>query len=234
MPNGMNSSDVEDIIDNLYEQSIINKCASDPTRKSIHVSDLTSDCMRKAWYRLNDHAIDLRDFKKSLPLVHGTALHEVCNLGGLEHELSMFCNVKTGKIKTDNDSLFDCVKGSMDDLVEIDGELFICDKKTTKKSIPKEAPDTYKTQMNIYKLLYYITTGVEIERACIVYIDKSSAWERHKTRCFDLLPLDEIRKFVVDKLVQLDTKVAPAKVPTYLCPWCSYVTECNPQGYGRF
>jgi hypothetical protein len=72
--------------------------------------------------------------------------------------------------------------------------------------------------MNIYKLLYYITTGVEIERACIVYIDKSSAWERHKTRCFDLLPLDEIRKFVVDKLVQLDTKVAPVKVPTYLCP----------------
>jgi CRISPR/Cas system-associated exonuclease Cas4 (RecB family) len=234
MPNGMNDSDVEDIIDNLYEQSIINKCASDPTRKSIHVSDLTSECMRKAWYRLNDHAIDLRDFKKSLPLVHGTALHEVCNLGGLEHELSMFCNVKTGKIKTDNDSLFDCVKGSMDDLVEIDGELFICDKKTTKKSIPKEAPDTYKTQMNIYKLLYYITTGVEIERACIVYIDKSSAWERHKTRCFDLLPIEEIREFVLSKLQVLDTSIAPAKVPTYLCPWCSYVTECNPQGYGRF
>lgn len=234
MSNGMNDSDVEDIIDNLYEQSIINKCASDPTRKSIHVSDLTSECMRKAWYRLNDHAIDLRDFKKSLPLVHGTALHEVCNLGGLEHELSMFCNVKTGKIKTDNDSLFDCVKGSMDDLVEIDGELFICDKKTTKKSIPKEAPDTYKTQMNIYKLLYYITTGVEIERACIVYIDKSSAWERHKTRCFDLLPIEEIREFVLSKLQVLDTSIAPAKVPTYLCPWCSYVTECNPQGYGRF
>jgi CRISPR/Cas system-associated exonuclease Cas4 (RecB family) len=234
MPNGMNDSDVEDIIDNLYEQSIINKCASDPTRKSIHVSDLTSECMRKAWYRLNDHAIDLRDFKKSLPLVHGTALHEVCNLGGLEHELSMFCNVKTGKIKTDNDSLFDCVKGSMDDLVEIDGELFICDKKTTKKSIPKEAPDTYKTQMNIYKLLYYITTGVEIERACIVYIDKSSAWERHKTRCFDLLPIEEIREFVLSKLQVLDTSIAPAKVPTYLCPWCSYVTECNPQGYDRF
>ena len=46
MSNGMNDSDVEDIIDNLYEQSIINKCASDPTRKSIHVSDLTSECMR--------------------------------------------------------------------------------------------------------------------------------------------------------------------------------------------
>jgi CRISPR/Cas system-associated exonuclease Cas4 (RecB family) len=231
MSNGMNSDDVEDIIDGLYEQSIINKCASGPVRKSIHVSDLTSDCMRKAWYRLNDHAIDLRDFKKSLPLVHGNALHDICNLDGLEHELSMFVNVKTGKVKEEGDSLFDCVKGSMDDLVEIDDELFICDKKTTKKSIPREVPDNYKAQMNIYKLLYYITTGIEIERACIVYIDKSSAWERHKTRCFDLLPIEEIRKYVLDKLQILDVKEPPKKVVTFLCPWCSYYTECNPNGY---
>lgn len=95
MSDGINDySETEDIVDSLYEQSIINKCANEPQRKSIHVSDLTSECMRKAWYRLNDHAVDLKDFKKSLPLVHGTALHDVCNLGGVEHELSMFCNIK--------------------------------------------------------------------------------------------------------------------------------------------
>ncbi len=94
MSNGIDYSETEDIIDSLYEQSIISKCAAEPQRKSIHVSDLTSECMRKAWYRLNDYAVDLKDFKKSLPLVHGTALHEVCNLGGVEHELSMFCNIK--------------------------------------------------------------------------------------------------------------------------------------------
>ena len=231
MPDGVDYGDTEDIIDSLYEQSIIAKCADEPRRKSIHVSDLTSECMRKAWYRLNDHAVDLRDFKKSLPLVHGTALHEVCNLGGVEHELSMFCNIKKGRAKEDADSLYDCVKGSMDDLVEIDDELIICDKKTTKKSIPREVPDNYKAQMNIYKLLYYIATGVEIERACIIYIDKSSAWERHKTRCFDLKPIEEIRKFVLDKLKVLDVKTPPPKVVTFLCPWCSYYTECNPNGY---
>ena len=224
-------SETEDIIDSLYEQSIIDKCAGEPQRKSIHVSDLTSECMRKAWYRLNDHAIDLRDFKKSLPLVHGTALHEVCNLGGVEHELSMFCNIKDNRIKNDSDNLYDCVKGSMDDLVEIDDELIICDKKTTKKSIPRQVPDNYKAQMNIYKLLYFITTGVEIERACIIYIDKSSAWERHKTRCFDLLPIEEIRKYVLDKLQVINTTTPPDKVVTFLCPWCSYYTECNPNGY---
>lgn len=232
MSDGINDySETEDIVDSLYEQSIINKCANEPQRKSIHVSDLTSECMRKAWYRLNDHAVDLKDFKKSLPLVHGTALHDVCNLGGVEHELSMFCNIKENRPKGDKDSLFDCVKGSMDDLVEIDDELIICDKKTTKKSIPREVPENYKAQMNIYKLLYYITTGVEIERACIIYIDKSSAWERHKTRCFDLKPIEEIRQYVLDRLSILDTDTPPKKVITFLCPWCSYYTECNPNGY---
>jgi CRISPR/Cas system-associated exonuclease Cas4 (RecB family) len=232
MSDGIDYSETEDIIDSLYEQSIIDKCAAEPQRKSIHVSDLTSECMRKAWYRLNEHAIDLKDFKKSLPLVHGTALHEVCNLGGVEHELSMFCNIKEGRLKKDGDGLYDCVKGSMDDLVEIDDELIICDKKTTKKSIPREVPDNYKAQMNIYKLLYYIASdGVEIERACIIYIDKSSAWERHKTRCFDLKPIEEIRQYVLDKLQVLDTAVPPKKVVTFLCPWCSYYTECNPNGY---
>lgn len=232
MSDGIDYSDTEDIIDSLYEQSIIDRCAGEPQRKSIHVSDLTSECMRKAWYRLNDHAVDLKDFKKSLPLVHGTALHEVCNLGGVEHELSMFCNIKEGRNKEDKDSLYDCVKGSMDDLVEIDDELIICDKKTTKKSIPREVPDQYKAQMNIYKLLYYISSGgVEIERACIIYIDKSSAWERHKARCFDLKPIEEIRQYVLDKLQILDTATPPKKVVTFLCPWCSYYTECNPNGY---
>lgn len=231
MSNGIDYSETEDIIDSLYEESIINKCASEPQRKSIHVSDLTSECMRKAWYRLNDYAVDLKDFKKSLPLVHGTALHDVCNLGGVEHELSMFCNIKKNRTKIDADNIYECVKGSMDDLVEIDGELIICDKKTTKKSIPREVPDNYKAQMNIYKLLYFITTGVEIERACIIYIDKSSAWERHKTRCFDLKPVEEIRKYVLDKLQVLNTEIPPEKVVTFLCPWCSYYTECNPNGY---
>ena len=48
MPDGIDYGETEDIIDALYEQSIINQCASEPQRKSIHVSDLTSECMRKA------------------------------------------------------------------------------------------------------------------------------------------------------------------------------------------
>lgn len=221
---------IENIIDGLYEESVINFVRNDPVRKAIHVSDLTSDCMRKAWYRLNDYARDLKDFKKSLPLAHGTALHNIINLGGVEHELSMFCNIKEMSTIVEGEKITNCVKGSMDDLIEIDDELIICDKKTTKKSIPREVSEQYKAQMNIYKLLYFITTGVEVKRAAIVYIDKSSAWERHKTRVFDLEPIENIRKFVLDKLQVLDTDSPPPKVVTFLCPWCDYYTECNPNG----
>ena len=122
MSDGINiHEEAESIIDNLYEQSIINQVAKEPTRKSIHVSDLTSDCMRKAWYRLNDFAKDMKDFKKSLPLFHGTALHEFCDLNGVEHELSMFCNIDKlyDNYKLKNQSYIkikESVKGSMDDL----------------------------------------------------------------------------------------------------------------------
>lgn len=228
--------EIESIIDELYEQSFITKWKSEPVRNKIHVSDLTSDCMRKAWYRLTDTARDMKDFKKVLPLVHGTALHDACNLGGVEHELSMFCNIKEmksepvhyvlGESKPTN--LYSCIAGSMDDLVEIDDELIICDKKTIKKGLPKTVSDQYKAQMNIYKLLYFITTGVEISRAAIIYIEKVSAWERHRTVVFDLQPIEEIRTFVLDKLSILDTEQAPPRVKTFLCPWCDYYNTCKP------
>ena len=218
----------ESIIDDLYEKSVITFVASEPTRKVIHVSDLTQDCYRKAWYRLNDYAKDLKDFKKSLPLAHGTALHNVINLGGIEHELSMFCDIEQMNMVLKNPNLYQCVKGSMDDLVEIDDELIICDKKTTKKSIPRVAKETHQIQMSIYKLLYFITTGVDINRAAIIYIDKSSGWERHATRIFDLPPIEDIRKSVLSKLQILDTETPPDKVVTFLCPWCDYYISCSP------
>jgi CRISPR/Cas system-associated exonuclease Cas4 (RecB family) len=192
------SDGIEDIIDDLYEKSIINFEKSQGTRKNIHVSDLTDDCMRKAWYRINGHKQDDKDFKKALPLVHGTQLHECCNLGGVEHEMSLAGNIfkmeRVDYSKDQHKDFYETIQGSMDDLIEIDDELIICDKKTTKKSIPREVSDKYKEQMNIYKLLYFIETGVEISRAAIIYIDKSSAWERHKTRVFDLDSIEEIRK----------------------------------------
>lgn len=213
----LDNSQIESIIDSLYEKSIISYEAKQTPRNEIHVSDLTSECSRKAWYRMNNFIPDKKDFKKALPLVHGTMLHECCALGGLEHELKM-----------SRPTRFGALVGSMDDLIEIDGELIICDKKTTKKSIPREVPDNYKTQMNIYAYMYWEQTGNKINRAAIIYIDKSSGWERHKTILFDLEPLESTKLLIDSKMKEITQKEIPQRVKSFLCPWCPFYTECKP------
>ena len=123
-------------------------------------------------------------------------------------------------------NFYQCVQGTMDDLIEIDDELIIADKKTTRDSIPREAPIKYKWQMNIYKLLYFINHKIEIKKAGLIYIDKSSGWKHFRTIVFDLLPIEEIRDYVLDKLKVISQDEAPDRVETYLCNFCPFRKEC--------
>ncbi|MFB5617554.1 MAG: PD-(D/E)XK nuclease family protein [Nitrosopumilus sp.] len=221
------------IIDDLYEQSIINFESKQEARKNIHVSDLVSDCVRKPWYRLHGYKQKEKTFKQALPLVHGTMLHECVDLEGLEHEVALAANVyKDEPAKYTNKKrgkdYFEIVQGAMDDLIEIDDDLIICDKKTT-KSIPKEVSLQYKTQMNIYKLLYTINNpDVDIKKAAIIYIDKTTAWAKHKTIVFDLLDIGEIKQFVLDRLALLEGQQLPPREESFLCHWCPFIDECKP------
>ena len=222
----------EDIIDGLYEQSLINYEKLQKPRQNIHVSDLTSDCYRKAWYRLNKFDTLPKTFKQVVPLVHGTMLHECCNLGGIEHEIQLAGNLftlekaKYTNVKRKGKDAWQILQGSMDDLIEIDDELFICDKKTVKQSLPRTVSEQYQKQLNIYKLLYYINYGKDIKHGAIIYIDKSSGWIRHKTRIVELLDIDEIQSYCQDVLKQIQQKNEPQRVESFLCNWCPYRKEC--------
>jgi CRISPR/Cas system-associated exonuclease Cas4 (RecB family) len=226
------------IIDNLYEQSIINFESKQEARKNIHVSDLVGDCARKSWYRLRGYKQAPKDFSKALPLVHGTMLHECVDLEGLEHEVKLAGHIKDMRVipytneERVKEHKFEVVQGAMDDLVEIDDELIICDKKTTKQ-IPKEVSLQYQTQMNIYKLLYYINKDVDVKKAAIIYIDKTTAWAKHKTIVFDLLDILEIQQFALEKLELLRQEKIPPRVESYLCNWCPFINECNPNVFKR-
>lgn len=225
--------DYADIIDKLYEQSILNFESKQPIRKNIHVSDLVGDCPRKPWYRLHGYKPEPKDFLKAVPLVHGTMLHECVDLEGLEHEVKMAGQinnlVKHPYMTEERNSeyKYDVIQGSMDDLVEIDDELIICDKKTTKQ-LPREVTLQYKTQMNVYKLLYYINKGIDIKKAAIIYIDKTTGWAKHRTLVFELLDISEIQQFCLDRLRVLKSKRKPKRVESYLCNWCPHLKECNP------
>lgn len=220
------------IIDFLYEKSILDFEAKQESRKNIHVSDLVSDCMRKPWYRLRGFEEDKKTFAQALPLVHGTMLHECVDLGGIEHEVSLAANIDKMKPAGYTNArrkanYYDIVQGAMDDLVEIDDELIICDKKTTRQ-IPKEISLQYKTQLNIYKLLYYINNDIDVKKGAIIYIDKTTAWNKHKTIVFDLLDIGEIKQFVLDRLALLERQQLPPRKESFLCHWCPFIDECKP------
>lgn len=222
----------EQIIDFLYERAVISAATQEP-RTSIHVSDLTQDCTRKAAYRLRGFSPEPLSFKQAVPLIHGTALHEKIDLGG-QNEVPVESSFYT-LTKAMNDGakgIYDkvTVKGTIDDIVQIDDELILCDKKTTAKSIPKKIPSQYQWQLNIYKLLYFRQTGIDIKRGAIVWIDKSSGWKVHRTSIIDLLPNEKILDFVRDKLQLLQRKALPSRVITPLCNYCPHLKRCKPFG----
>ena len=213
-----------EIIDTLYESGIIKAAAQIP-RKGIHVSDLTQDCTRKAAYRLRGFEPEPLSFKQAVPLVHGTALHEKVNLGG-KNEVPVkadFCLPEKGFLST-------TVEGTIDDIIEIDDELIICDKKTTAKSIPGKIPSQYQWQLNIYKLLYFMQEDIDIKRGAVVWIDKSSGWKNHRTSIINLLPNKKIDTYVRSKLALLIRKPLPQRVVTPLCEYCPFFKRCKPYG----
>lgn len=220
----------EGIIESLYESAIIRK-AGQATRKDVHVSDLTAHCIRAPWYRLRGHSQDPMTFKKAVPLVHGNQLHKIAEIGKVS-ELSMRANVVKMQPALNGGGKYDLVSGRLDDLIELDDEEIIVDKKTTAKSIPSKIPENYKWQLNIYKLLYYITHPQKkvIDRGAILWIDKSSGWKNVKAVFLDLLPVETIRDYVLDKLKILRSDKIPPRVTSPLCYYCPFLRECNPFG----
>ena len=203
------------VIDFLYETAVI-KAATQEVRRTIHVSDLTQDCMRKTAYRLRGFTPEPLSFKQAVPLVHGTALHEKISLGG-DNEVSVSAIIANDEIK-----------GTIDDIIKVDDKIYIIDKKTTAKSIPKKIPAQYEWQLNIYKLLYYMEKKVDIKYGAICWIDKSSGWKNHKTYIVELLDNQNIMEYVLCKLAVLSTKRLPAKVTSPLCNYCPFFKECKP------
>lgn len=108
----------------------------------IHVSDLIKPCMRNVIYNKEtpEHSIDT---EKMRPLFLGQAIHEVTdmstpNIQGLPvtHELPLYYNWLHKSPCKKEDILnavnkYDYITGKIDDIIEVNGELVICDKKTT-------------------------------------------------------------------------------------------------------
>src|SRR5947209_6094662 len=137
------------------------------------------------------------DYETAAVFRVGTIVHDSITLSKDKNEYKMAGNIREMKPLKPSDITFfnflDCISGTADDIIEVNGELVIVDKKTistvTKSSMdryfsgeskvvslwfPKEASSDYIFQLNEYALLYYINHGVIIKKGAIIYLDMAT------------------------------------------------------------
>jgi len=143
----------------------------------IHVSDLIKDCMRYTIYGkvlppINKSTEDMKS------MYFGQAVHSNSNMASKPeyHEMELIYNWVKDTMATavDPKNPWDYITGTIDDLLEVEGELIISDKKTTGsldyfKRYGK-ASDSHKAQTNMYRVLLNKCKNLDSKWGCNVYI----------------------------------------------------------------
>jgi CRISPR/Cas system-associated exonuclease Cas4 (RecB family) len=214
----------------------------------LHVSDVIAPCMRKVWYGKNDKGYKSMDTESMRALYFGQIIHSHTELAKPKfHEIEMAYNYVTDKVvdlkkmkdtPLDDPIWWDIIIGSLDDLIEIDGEYVICDKKTTgsidwfaKERTP--ANEGHATQLNHYRLLLKKCKNIDAKYGCIIYIDSknSQRFEKPIIKPFRLKPIEEALENIkkngaIVKKSMIENKM-PERTICYLCSgMCPYASVC--------
>ena len=112
----------------------------------IHVSDLIKPCMRNVMYgKFIPQEFKTMTTEDMKSMFYGQAVHKVTNLSTKPEDNELFLAYdyekdepisykEAQKIKQDDPRQLDIIYGSIDDLLEVDGELIKVYKKTTKSN----------------------------------------------------------------------------------------------------
>ena len=200
-------------VEDKFKEVQKKKVTSGGRSNNVHVSHLTQPCIRKSWYDFHE---------KPSPLTYDS----ICNFFAGTNVRTM----KPVKAKDINDiNKYDCVTGTVDDIIEREGDIIIIDKKTFngKKKLTEPSED-YVNQINIYKLLLKVNEDVEAKYGCILYLDKSKSFKDPQAFVFELRPIEHIRLDIIKKLDYLKMTVEPERTVTWRCNWCPHKEVCNP------
>ena len=215
---------------------------------TLHVSDVKSDCMRNVYYGKKDNSKSMttEQFK---PLFLGQAIHGFTQIAKPEyHEITLaYDYVNDTKVDLEewkeivplsDPRWYNVLIGSIDDLLEFDGQYVICDKKTTgaieffKKT--KAVNATHKIQLNHYRVLLKKCMDIDASWGSIVYIATKNLDGKVDMPVITSTTLDPIEDTlesikkngaaIKDAMVN---GVIPPKVRNWLCDgYCSYATKC--------
>ena len=201
--------------------------------KNVHVTDLTSPCSRQAWYYRKLEEPEKDDALVGI-LYTGTMFHQSIPLSK-RNEVPFIADIRNMKALNNLNEIteintYDCVSGTADEIIDYKNEICIVDKKTYSSKRgwnPKEPDPSYVWQLNIYKLLLFITEGVEAKYGAIFYMDVATRLENPLIYVMELKPLDEIREYVTKKLDELKMLVPPQKTVTWKCKYCPWAPSKN-------
>ncbi len=217
----------------------------------IHVSDLIKPCMRNVMYAKfvprQYRQMTTEDMKS---MFYGQAIHQVTNLSTNPEDNELFLaydyvadkglTYKQAKnIKPDSPRQLDIIYGSIDDIIEVDGEIIIVDKKTTGSidyfsRATSRASEGHIAQANMYAVLLQKCYGRVAKRGCNIYISNSISKEKRDIpipityKLGD--PIEYLNTMITNANIikeSLATKELPERTRCFMCDgMCPFINQC--------
>lgn len=208
---------------------------------TFHVTDFVSPCLRKTWYQKRIKKPMGRDVKSIL--YHGLIVHEHSQLSHF-HEVTMCYDIVEDKSYTPQEvsqmpwqKTLNMITGTLDDLMRVNGEYVIADKKTwNNKGYVKLTPDEgYIKQLSIYRVLLEKAYGIDAKWGCLLYLDKTHDLSE-SPMAFELDSIEDTKAFLLKSLKELQG--FPDANPCWLCNgknrqgkiYCPYLEQCTRDG----
>jgi len=218
-----------------------------PRLKCIHISDIIKPCMRLVTYNnMGEPAKTAQDIKS---MFIGQAIHAITDMSTNtdDHEkLLLYDWVNDKGYTSPHDTEikmrpWDFIAGSIDDIVYVEGEPVIVDKKTTGSieyfhGRTADVNDGHRLQINCYKVLYQKCYGKDIKKGCVMYIpnsvSKDNAIKNEPiAKAFSLTkPEETLNMMKTNAAIIKDAvinKILPGRTKNFLCDGiCPYAVKC--------
>ena len=207
----------------------------------IHVSDIVYECARRGYYSIMRRRLlaknDLSIFDKTLDEEQiitfwvGKKLHEtpistdeIEGIPGHEFPLELEFTRNGKKYR---------VVGRADEIMKVDGEWVLIDKKTARKSV-SQPYSHHVEQVMMYSAMLKKQYGLNINRGAIIYINVAD-----KSIDVKDFPIPDKKKEILERIIDrtmviqdaIDSGVPPPPCPSWLCRYCEYFQICVESGW---
>lgn len=185
-----------------------------------HVTELVYDCLRRCYYERN-----YKEILKSVDTDVSGNLSEDTILtfwiGKKLHEMPLSRRHEYAVRWKD-------IVGRIDEILEIDGELIILDKKTVRKQVNSPYGHHIK-QVEMYSALLFAQDGIEVNKGAILYIDVANknskvftfGLEKDKTKI--LAEMERKRDILTEAI---EKGIPPEPKISWLCNYCNWFERC--------